>query len=96
MTTVIFKHFSSLISAWYADSQNNLWFGFPNGGYTNLKRLSNDAALHHQPLTEKLNNTSIRALSAEGNMIWGLQDNNNVFSYDISTKNFYSSKGTKI
>lgn len=93
MTTVIFKHFSSLISAWYADSQNNLWFGFPNGGYTNLKRLSNDAALHHQPLTEKLNNTSIRALSAEGNMIWGLQDNNNVFSYDISTKKFLQFKG---
>lgn len=96
MTEIIFNHFSSLISAWYVDQENNLWFGFPNRGYTNLKRLSNDAALQHQALIEKLNNTSIRALATQENMIWGLQDNNNIFSYDIVTKNFYSLREMKI
>lgn len=95
MTSVIFNHFSSLVSTWYVDNQNNLWFGFSNRGYTNLKRLSNEAALRHQSLIEKLSNTSIRSLSAENNMIWGIQNNNNIFSYNVLSKKFLLFKGDK-
>ena len=95
MTTIIFKHFSSFISTWYVDDQNNLWFGFPNKGYTNLQRLSNDVALQHHQLIEKLNNTSIRSLATEGNTVWGIQDNNDIFSYDFASKKFLQFKGNK-
>ena len=95
MTTIIFKHFSSFISTWYVDDQNNLWFGFPNKGYTNLQRLSNDVALQHHQLIEKLNNTSIRSLATEGNTVWGIQDNNDIFSYDFASKKFLQFKENK-
>ncbi len=95
MTKIIFKYFSSLISTWYVDDRYNLWFGFPNQGYINLQRLSNSVALQHHQLIEKLNNTSIRSLSTDSNMIWGIQDNNDVFSYNILSNKFLQFKGNK-
>lgn len=95
MTNIIMEHYSSFISSLYVDSQNDLWLGFPNCGYTNMKRLSNYAVLHNSKLMEGVDNTSIRSLSANGNMIWGVQDNNDVFSYDFSSKKFQKFKGSE-
>lgn len=96
MTTIIFKHFSSFISTWYVDDQNNLWFGFPNKGYTNLQRLSNDVALQHHQLIEKLNNTSIRSLATEGNTVWEFKTIMIFFLTILHLKSFYNSREIKI
>lgn len=93
MTDIIFNHFSSFISATYVDTKNDLWFGFSNGGFSNLKRLSNDVALHHHSLIENLKDTPIRSLSREKNILWGIQNNNDVFSYDMSSKKFQLFRG---
>lgn len=95
MTSLLLEHYSSLVSTMYVDSHNDLWIGFPNGGYTNLKRLSNNAALHHHLFIDRVKDASIRSLSVNENFLWGIQGNNDVFAYDLSLNKFSLFKGTK-
>ena len=97
MTDKVMRHYSSLISTVYVDERQDLWIGFPNGGFINLKGQPDRTILQHHMLTERLKGKSIRSLSAaEDGAVYGIQGNNSIFRYDPATQQFSAFRNTDI
>ena len=97
MTDRVMHHYSSLISTVYVDERQDLWIGFPNGGFINLKGQPDRTILQHHMLTERLKGKSIRSLSAaEDGAVYGIQGNNSLFRYDPTTQQLTVFRNTDI